>query len=107
MINLAYTSEELQEKKTDYESPVADLPKYPWGLTLNLDEMTIKKLGREFKTGEVVTFQAQAKVVGQHSREEADGDTKNSVELQLIAMDFGANEDKQEKLASSMYGENL
>ena len=106
MINLAYTPEEVAEKKTDYESPVADLPKYPWGLTLNVDEMTIKKLGREFKTGETVTFSARAKVVGQHSREEADGDTKNSVELQLVAIDFGENDDKQEKLASSMFGEN-
>lgn len=90
MKDMAYTPAELAEKQKEYggSMEVGNMPKYPWGLGLNLSDEVMSKLGLGTLTvGDEVIIVAKAKVTGMSAREEVDGDVKNCSDLQIIAMD--------------------
>lgn len=105
--DMAYTADELKkqsEKYSDGPSNVGDMPKYPWGLSMSLNQEIMKKLGIAAPAvGATMKLEAMVKVVSVSSREEADGDTCNNVELQITAMDVSANSTTAD-VAGKLYG---
>lgn len=95
MTNLAYTK---KEAKAEYgTSPTVsdeDLPKYPYGLTLYLDDDTLEKLGiKELpKVGSTMLAQITVMVTGTSQRatqSTKDGEAMSTcVDLQITDMDI-------------------
>ena len=83
-------SMKLSEKDREKEYPktlAADQPKYPYGLTLHLDDTTMSKLG--FKTPDLnatFTVEAKATVTSVSSSKSSEGHNHRSVSLQITAM---------------------
>lgn len=67
--------------------------KYPYGLTLRLEEDSLEKLGIDDESlpnaGDELTFSIKARVTDVSSRERADGDDTCCVELQVTKMKKG------------------
>lgn len=77
-----------KKERAEYRPSLAeDGPLYPWGLNLNLDDETIKKLGLEAlpEAGEQMLLVAKVKVTGTSSNDSADG-KRQSVSLQITEM---------------------
>lgn len=81
-------------------------PQYPWGLTLSLDNDSLKKLGVDFETddvGEVYTLVAKCKVIRVESgKDEGSKEARASATLQITEM--AIEEDGAKDMASKMYG---
>ena len=79
------------EAKADYgmgEPQAADLPKYPYGLSITLDDATLKKLGMTAPAvGTVCSISAIAKVESVSSDDTEGGGAKSRVTLQITDMD--------------------
>lgn len=95
MTNLAMTADEAKKEYGDSCSPDAtNLPRYPYGLTLYLDDDTLKKLGITDlpKVGTVMQAQITVNVtsISQRSTQSGkDGEaTRSCVDLQITDMDI-------------------
>ena len=77
------------EQKKDSSIPTtAESKKYPWGLSVTLDDVALKKLGREredFKSDGYVFLVCKAKCASIHTNEEG-GKEDVSIHLQIEAM---------------------
>jgi len=70
----------------------AEQPEYPWGLELDLDSDTIKKLGIDFKNqtvGDSVHFTAKAKITRMSENQDIVGGGNRSLGLQITSMGWG------------------
>lgn len=91
-------AELADEKKMNKAScsigPGGSSDKYPYGLTLRLEEDSLEKLGIDDENlpsaGDELTFTVRARVTDVSSRERADGDDTCCVELQVTKMKKGA-----------------
>lgn len=65
-----------------------DQPRYPWGLSITLDQDALKKLGLKELPDVDSEFQieARATVTNVSSSQEVDGDERRSVGLQITAI---------------------
>lgn len=85
-------------------------PRYPWGLSLNLDEESLEKLGITGDgdlpdVGAELVLTAKVKVTSVSSNE-VDGDkTRQSVGLQICAMSLGPEGGKKKPHADVLYSE--
>lgn len=88
MINLAMTPDQSKE---EYDIN-AEMPKYPYGTTLYIDEDIMAKLGMTElpKVGSQIKIAAIATVTSVSQRQEASGETCQNVELQITDMELGA-----------------
>lgn len=87
-----------------------DLPEYPWGTQLHLDEDEMKKLGlKEMPpVGTEYPIEAVCKVIGTSERETQDG-KRATLDVQIIAMAIGDDEEPdtpQGKAAKTLYGKS-
>lgn len=109
MTNLALTKAEAKE-----ESGVEPyLPKYPYGLTLYLNDETLEKLGMTEmpKVGSVLQLQAMVTVTGTSQRAqqtekesgEPDETTTSCVDLQITDMDL---QGPAKDMAKSLYSKS-
>lgn len=104
MQNMAMTKKEAKE---EYGSPTADseLPKYPYGLRLYLDDETLTKLG--ITTLPIVSstmlLQAQVTVVSVGSSQSQGDDAESTVNLQITDMELSAAGKSPEQRASMLY----
>ena len=110
MVDLAMTSAELEQRKKTLmaDGPdVGDIEKYPWGTQLRLNDAMVKKLNLNVnEIGQEVMFMAKAKVTELEAREEADGDTKRHVTLQLTEMTVqGAAKATNTQVANTLYNQ--
>lgn len=82
-------SKSEQEKPMTVDAPSGD--EYPWGLRLNLEQQSIKKLGMKElpEIGSEVMVHAKAKVVGARMSE-----NEKSLELQITDMEMAGDDDK-------------
>lgn len=87
-----------KEAKEEYGtvSPAddADLPKYPYGLTINLDDESMAKLGITAlpTVGTAMTLTARVEVCGTSQYADRKGKADTSMSLQITAMELGEGE---------------
>jgi|CXWL01.1.fsa_nt_gi hypothetical protein len=93
------------ESEKSMPAVAMDAPKdrYPYGLTLNLDQDTLEKLGIELpEVGEEVKITAIAKVTSCHASESEGGVKNSSCGLQITDMEVG-QESSVSEIASRLY----
>lgn len=80
------------EAKTYLGAPIepGDAPAYPYGLTLHLDDDTLKKLGMTEvpAVGTEMLLQGKVVVTSCGMNQEQDGDKKSRCELQITDMEL-------------------
>ena len=101
-VNLAFTKAEMKERGKGMPTAVAEKgtsePKYPWGLTLRLDETTLKKLGMDKElpeVGELCQITGTGRVISVSKRENVDASTSD-VEIQIEQMNLEVKEEDAE-----------
>jgi hypothetical protein len=101
--DLKLTKEDKKEEEKSWQSPSED--DYPYGLSLQLEESSIKKLGinqQDYDVDQEVTFAAKA-LVSSISENKNQNATRRSMSLQIIAMELKPEEVDP---ASTMYKES-
>lgn len=87
LVNMARTPEEVKQEVKEMKDGT-DMPLYPWGLSLRLDDESLKKLGMALPAGgATMKIEALATVTSVGSRQEVDGETCSHCELQITALD--------------------
>lgn len=92
MIDMKMTKDEAKERSPSVESSADNAPEYPWGLSVNLDESSLAKLGIEAlpAVGTKMVLMAEVVVKGTSEYNQQDGDKSRNVDLQITQMDLGA-----------------
>lgn len=105
--DMAYTPEEA---KASYGCGPADpddanLPKYPWGLSLSLDNDILAKLGitQLPNVGATMMLVASAKITGVSSREVEGAEPRTCLDIQITAMDMASTLSTAD-MANKLYG---
>ncbi|MHC1788986.1 capsid staple protein [Solidesulfovibrio sp.] len=104
-------SMELTKAERKHESGLApaavdEKRQFPWGLSVNLDDTSLKKLGRkvgDFTAGGYVFLLCKAKV-NRIGIEEEEGGSEGRVALQIEAMDLQTEDDKAAAAFQKVYG---
>ena len=84
LVSLAYTAAERAEEAREYSTP--EVPSYPWGLQVRLEEEELSKLGLLDPLPEVggeLHLEVIAKVTGVNQTQMADGSSETCVTLQI------------------------
>ena len=92
LINMAMSKEEAREYSGTLATPEPnDLPKYPYGLCLHLDDDALEKLGLSTmpKVGDTMMATVMLEVTGTSTNERQGGDEEACVDLQITAMALG------------------
>lgn len=101
LVNMKMSAEEASEQ---YGSSLAEAPKYPYGLSLNLDDDALEKLGLDEdlpEVGESFLVMCKVDVVSVISRSDQEGESEDSIRLQITDMAFDKpfdDSDPQDKL---------
>lgn len=85
---------------------VEEMDDYPYGLTVNLDDDTMSKLGltdKDFDTGEPVMLMAEA-VITEDRINTINGKTRRSMAIQLRKIAISQGEGKAD-VSTTLYGE--
>ena len=93
------------EEKTDEVSPAEPVgPRYPYGLSINLDNDSLEKLGMDKlpEVGVVLTLTAKVKVTSA-SVNEYENNKERNVGLQITDMDLGKAKVEKDT-AEELYG---
>lgn len=107
MTNMAMSKEEAQEESG---APTAgntdELPKYPYGLELRLDDSAMEKLGiTELPdVGYVMKLTALVTVTRVSMNQAQDNDAENSMSLQITDMQLDAPAMDSSAMAAKLYG---
>ncbi len=90
MKDMSLTADEAKEYNNICCTSEGDGPKYPWGLTLNLENATLKKLGMDDlpQVGTKMNMMAVVEVVSVGQRQERDGDRRTELALQITSMEL-------------------
>ena len=97
MINLKH------EKKEDYEAEMMGSD-YPYGLCIDLDKETLKKLGMgTMSVGSEIKFTAKSYVKGRNEYEGKDEEVDGSMSLQITDMEIDSAHDSD--VAKKFYGD--
>lgn len=89
------------EAKAEAGEPCkAEAPRYPYGTSLYLDEVALKKLGLDVEVGDEVNIVAVGKVTGMSSHEDADGGKHETLDIQLTSMSVEDPDEADEALES-------
>jgi hypothetical protein len=100
-------SMKLTKAETENASPIeakAAAPQYPWGLRLELNDETMKKLGlKELPdVGEKMVLKANVVVESVSQNDTKDGKRQN-MSLQITDMDLGEAEKSEEPAEKKLY----
>lgn len=102
MVNMKLSRAEVKESAP--ASVATDAPRYPYCLTLHLDEDVIDKLDLELpKVGARISMEAVAVVESVSSNKSLDGGNRRSVGLQITDLGLEALKTKQ-PLEDRLYG---
>lgn len=105
MKSMMNSSEDVKEYGAS-STMMSDAPKYPYGLRLDLDDKSLKKLGIKSlpSVGDKMMIQALVEVCCVSERQELDEDSAMNVGLQITDMAI-ADAPKESKSASeTLYG---
>lgn len=107
MVNMAMSKEETAEyaKAPVSLSDSVDAPKYPYGLSIDLDDALLEKLGIQQMpvVGGAMLMQAQVTITRVSSEQMQGGDAETRVCLQITDMELSA---PGRDLAKSLYPDN-
>lgn len=94
-----------QEKKDQAEVSVLDTSNYPYGLKINLDSKSMKKLNMPTpQVGQKMMIECEVEVTSVYA-DNIKGDEKEvSCCLQIVAMEIGEESGKNAPDANSIYG---
>ncbi len=86
LVNMEMSKEEVKEYQ-EGPSP-SEAPKYPWGLCIQLNDDSLKKLGLDKlpSAGTEVALVAKAQVTRVSENQTQSGDSEASLELQITHM---------------------
>lgn len=103
MADMKLTDEERKEEGDTMVSRSHEAPEYPYGLTVHLDELSMKKLGTDLKeVGSECVFSATSKVTSVSQSEDEDSGSRQSMTLQITDMEIkSADETSPEE---ALYG---
>lgn len=104
MVNMELT--EKESKKDTVESMENQMPKYPWGLSISLDNDSLEKLGMEdedFEAGQEFTIECRVKVMGFSEDETINDGVRKCVRLQITEMEVSDGSTEPEKMAKKLY----
>ena len=111
LVSLAIDPKKIEERKEAMEAPCeVEVPKYPWGTTINLDGDTITALGlKEMPaTGTVFKITGIVKVTGTSDREYETGkgvEKRQTLDLQITDMGLeGQKKQTFKEAAGTLYG---
>lgn len=107
MPTLLDMSMDPEEAREQYNPQPQDEPRYPWGLTITLDDGALEKLGmleHMPAVGDEVIITALACVTGVNSRQTAGGENESSVTLQITDMACDNGPEDLGGMAGRMYG---
>lgn len=88
LVSMKITAAE-REKRMEPSSVATDMPAYPWGLGVNLDNESLEKLeidADDLKVGQTLTLIAKVEVTNLSSNESKGGGSNQSVGLQITEM---------------------
>jgi hypothetical protein len=103
LVSLKMTKAE-REKQYEPSKMAEDAPIYPWGLTVNLDDATIEKLGNVPMTvGAEVMIHAYACVTSSEDRQTEGDSHRRSVSLQIKEMALAPYDEKKSDTAGALY----
>jgi hypothetical protein len=100
MVDMKMSKKEAKEQC----SPSTDEgPRYPYGLSINLDNDALKKLGigDSVEVGDEVTISAKATVTSKSGYQTMVGDSENSLGLQITGMEVSAG--SSSKVTKTLY----
>lgn len=82
-----------------------DAPAYPWGLRLELNDESMKKLGMEKlpEVGATLTLHAKVKVERVSQNDSAEGGKRQDMSLQITDMDLGESEKEEKPTEQKLY----
>lgn len=88
MINMKLSKEEAGKMSGAIEAKPGDGPAYPWGLSINLNSETLKKIGYADPPAVGTEMMLMAKVVVTSTgvNQQQDGDKESRCELQITDM---------------------
>lgn len=100
MVDMAKSPEQVAEEMKPFDKgpSIDQVPKYPYGLCISLDDDSLAKLGLEgeCEPGDGVQLIAMAKVTNASATEKADGSTCRRVELQITHLALGPEHSEEE-----------
>lgn len=112
-VDMAKTPEQVNEEMpaiatgSSLAAKLNNIPKYPWGLCINLEDDQLEKLGIEgdCEVGDIIHLCAMAEVTA-CSQNKTEGKTKHRIELQIthLACEDEDNENGREEKAKRRYG---
>jgi len=103
LVNMETSAEEARE----YTQPTeGDAPKYPYGLTINIDEEGLKKLGITSMpaVGTQMTLTALVEVCSTSQYQDRSGETESSLSLQITDMELNGSGLSNEEAAQRLFG---
>lgn len=106
LVNMQMSAEEAREEYDIAPADDGDLPKYPYGLTLSLDDDALAKLGITSlpSVGTKMTLTARVEVCSTSQYQDRKGESEASLSLQITDMQLsGANESAPQSTASLLY----
>jgi hypothetical protein len=107
LTSMKLTKSDVERQQEKYSKPApADAERYPYGLELHLDNQVLDKCGLDElpEVGSTMTLMATVKVTSVSSRDEVDGDKRNSVSLQITAMGLESDATDNTKKVEKLYG---
>lgn len=94
-VDLALTKDEVEEHQVS-NTPLVDVPKYPYGTSFSLDESVLDDIDHEgWKVDDIFHFHIMAKITGINSNEGQNGNRK-CISFQMTAIK-GENEDAEDE----------
>lgn len=94
-------SQAARDKMNQPSSIATDQPAYPWGLSISLDNDSLRKLdldGGDLTVGSTLSLRAKVEVVSISSNESKGGDSNQNVSLQITDLGLDGEGDAAKEL---------
>lgn len=106
MINMAMSAAEAKEESVPCASDPSELPKYPYGLEVQLDDNSMEKLGisKLPDVGYVMQMTCMVTVTNVRSSQAQDNEPEQSMSLQITDMQLDAPMMDNSARAAKLYG---
>lgn len=108
LVSMKLSKKDRDARMGEVASSSPDMPAYPWGLSVTLDDDVLEKLGLglgDFTVGNSMTLIAKVDVTACSSNETKGQDARVSVSLQITDLCLEDSGSKATKAADALYGD--